>query len=276
MTNKIATENDWEKLHTFFSRVYRPHHPLQNRDFWKWQYGNQNFGRSFVCLNEDGEIVGHVGASFGGGYAWIINVYLDAEFRGQGILGHLYQMAREYYPLAATSANKAGLGLYRNMGWYRYCNLQRYVLINPRWQSLPVDELIQPIAPEIHFKKPDGHYWDQPCLASHQFADGSNAIVQVKQGGIRAVDIHSLNHFTEQVWTHGFKWIDYVSSWNDKTNKTLENSGWALDYESKIPWKLDPLVENEMAEISYLSEEPLPKSFVVHRSYSDHGRIGSI
>ena len=115
MITREATIEDWDKLFTFFSKVYRKNHPLQNKEFWNWQYGNSQFGRSLICLNDSGIIVGHVGASFGGGLAWIINVYLDEECRGKGILGKLYELARNYYPLAATAANEAGLGLYKNM-----------------------------------------------------------------------------------------------------------------------------------------------------------------
>jgi hypothetical protein len=46
------------------------------REFWNWQFGDQAFGRSFICLDDDGTIVGHVGANFGENLSWIINVFL--------------------------------------------------------------------------------------------------------------------------------------------------------------------------------------------------------
>ena len=127
MITREASIDDWAKLEIFFKEIYRENHPLHNKEFWEWQYGNEKFGRSFICLNENKEVVGHVGANFGGGLAWIINVYLNEECRGKGILSKLYDLARYHYPLAATAANEAGLGLYRNMRWIRYYDLGRYV-----------------------------------------------------------------------------------------------------------------------------------------------------
>ena len=131
MTTREATIKDWDKLEVFFTKIYRQNHPLQNKEFWEWQYGDSKYGRSFICLNLNDEIEGHVGANFQGDLAWIINVYLSEECRGKGILGKLYNLARNYYPLAATAANEAGLGLYKNMRWIRYYDLVRYVKINP-------------------------------------------------------------------------------------------------------------------------------------------------
>ena len=105
MITREATIEDWDALLYFFKKVYRANHPLHNKAFWIWQYGDKQYGRSFICVNEKGNIVGHVGANFGGNVAWIINVYLDEECRGKGILGKLYALARQYYPLAATAAN---------------------------------------------------------------------------------------------------------------------------------------------------------------------------
>ena len=71
MVLKEATLEDWDKLVVFFIKIYRPNHPLQNKEFWNWQYGNSKFGRSFIALNEEGKIVAHVGASFENNLAWI-------------------------------------------------------------------------------------------------------------------------------------------------------------------------------------------------------------
>ena len=138
MKVREASIEDWKELLDFYTRVYRKDHPLQTKEFWVWQYGNKDKGRAFICLNDEGKIVGHVGANFGGGFAWIINVFLDLEFRGKGVLRKLYDLARQYYPLAASAANQAGLGLYRNMRWFRYHDLVRYVKINPKIKTINV------------------------------------------------------------------------------------------------------------------------------------------
>jgi hypothetical protein len=49
-----------------------------------------------------------------------------------------------------------------------------------------------------------------------------------------------------------------------------------VDYKSVIPWRLNPIEENRYCDVTFLSEEPLDREFIVHRSFSDHGRIGSL
>ena len=277
MITREATIEDWDELLHFFKIIYRENHPLHTKEFWEWQYGNPQYGRSFICLNDNDEIVGHVGANFAGGIAWIINVYLNEECRGKGILGKLYNLARAYYPLAATAANEAGLGLYKNMRWIRYYDLVRYVKINPAFLNPTTDEVCQSV--KINYDNlisRDTHYFKQPTLIGLTLNDGSKAISQEDVGGLRAVDITNLNEFEIQAWILGYNWIDYITSWNDLKTKNLEQNGWVLDYKSVVPWRLNPLEKDYFCDITFLSEEPLDKEFVVHRSYSDHGRVGSI
>lgn len=277
MITREATAEDWIELELFFKRIYRERHPLYNKDFWEWQYGNQEFGRSFICLNYGGKVVGHVGANFGGGLAWIINVYLDEECRGKGILTKLYHLARSYYPLAATAANEAGLGLYKNMRWIRYYNLVRYVKINPNAVNKSFSDICKHVNVNVgNLILKDTHYFRQPSLKGIIMDDGSRAISHESVGGLRLVEIVELQKMEEQAWQLGYLWIDYVSSWNDLETKKLENSGWVLDYKSVVPWRLNPIQENYFCDITFLSEEPLINEFVVHRSFSDHGRIGSL
>ena len=114
MITREATIEDWDELLYFFKKVYRENHPLHSKDFWEWQYGSKEFGRSFICLNDANRIVGHVGANFGGNIAWIINVYLDEECRGKGILGKLYDLARQYlFMLTLTPAGGSFPGNYQ-------------------------------------------------------------------------------------------------------------------------------------------------------------------
>lgn len=272
-----ASINDWDRLKAFFLKIYRFNHPLQNKNFWEWQYGYPQFGRSFICLNNENEIVGHVGATFGGGIAWIINVYLNEQYRGRGILGKLYDLARRYYPLAATAANSAGLRLYRNMRWIRYYDLVRYVKINPSIKYSNVFNVcknVNVIVGEQVIK--DTHYFKQPSIIGVQLKEGSRGISQEKVGGFRVVDINDHQLLEDEVWQLGYLWMDYITSWNDFKINELEKSGWNLDYKSIVPWRLNPLQEDYFSDVTFLSEQPLDKEFIVHRSYSDHGRVGSL
>ena len=277
MITREATIEDWNELNIFYNKIYRQNHPLHNKEFWYWQYGNPKYGRSFICLNEKEEVVGHVGANFQGGIAWVINVYLNEECRGKGILSNLYNLARLYYPLAATAANEAGLGLYRNMRWIRYCDLVRYVKINPNCKQRTFENVCKNVSvrvDELIIK--DTHYFQQPIIKGLLLADGSRAISQENVGGLRIISIENLQQLEDKSWELGYLWMDYVTSWNDLKSKELEKSGWVLDFKSVVPWRLNPVEKNYFCDITFLSEEPLDKKFIVHRSCSDHGRIGSL
>jgi len=277
MNVREAEIEDWYILKDFFLKIYRPNHPLQVKEFWEWQYGNPNFGRSFIFLNDQGEVAGHVGATFGGGIAWIINVYLFAEYRGRGVLRSLYDLARAYYPLGATAANEAGLNLYRNMRWIRYHNLLRYVKVNPFINSENTFNILTPIkvANESLVRR-DTHYFQQPGMKGIELLDGSRAVSQEEVGGLRIVDLGEIKELEEQAWSLGYKWMDHITSWNDiKLNELIKNQ-WIPDYESGIPWRLNPVIEDYFCDISFLSEKPIPNEFIVHRSFSDHGRVGSL
>ncbi|WP_017494937.1 GNAT family N-acetyltransferase [Flavobacterium sp. WG21] len=277
MITREATIEDWEILYSFFKIIYRENHPLHNKEFWEWQFGNKEYGRSFICLNEKDEVVGHVGANFGGGLAWIINVYLNEECRGKGVLGKLYELARNYYPLAATAANEAGLGLYKNMRWIRYYDLVRYVKINPDLVETDFETVCRKVEVHVdHFIKKDTHYFQQPSIKGIVLEDGSRAVSQENVGGLRITDIENLGKLEAQAWQLGYLWIDYITSWNDLKTKDLEKNGWTLDYKNTVPWRLNPIEEKYFCDITFLSEKPLDNEFIVHRSYSDHGRIGSL
>lgn len=277
MITREANIEDWEKLLRFFKIIYRQNHPLHNIDFWVWQYGNKKFGRSFICLNEKEEIVAHVGANFSGGLAWIINVYLNEECRGKGILRNLYDLARSYYPLAATAANEAGLGLYRNMRWIRYYDLVRYIKINPNLVDKNFKNVCKKVSVSIDdLVNHDMHYFQQPSIKGIVLNDNSKAVSQENVGGLRMVSIENLSRMEQQIWDLGYNWADYVTSWNDLKIKDLEKSGWVLDFKSVVPWRLNPIEENYFCDITFLSERPLSNDFLVKRYYSDHGRIGSL
>ncbi|AWA29783.1 hypothetical protein HYN48_06660 [Flavobacterium magnum] len=261
----------------FFRSVYPANHPLQQRMFWNWQYGDKAYGRSFISLDENGDITGHVGASFAGGVAWIINVYLLESCRGKGVLRELYGLARQYHPLAATAANAAGLGLYRNMGWIRYHDLIRLVKINPNMQNASAELICSPAAVAVDdLVATDTHYFRQPGIKGVLFDDGTRAVSQDAVGGLRICDFDDASTMESLAWEKGYHWVDYITSWNDMKLKYLEAQHWMPDRLSVIPWRLNPVEFNYFCDITFLSEEPLDKKFVVHRSYSDHGRVGSL
>jgi hypothetical protein len=90
------------------------------------------------------------------------------------------------------------------------------------------------------------------------------------------VDINNIQEAAQEAWDLGFNWIDYITSWNDLKTRQLENFGWQIDSQTVVPWRLNPIVKDYYCNISFLSENPLDNNFIVHRSYSDHGRIGSL
>lgn len=277
MIIREASTQDWGKLLAFFKSIYRENHPLHKKEFWEWQYGNPKYGRSFVAINSNDEIVGHVGANFQDDIAWIINVYLKKDCRGKGILGKLYAMARSYYPLAATAANEAGLGLYRNMRWIRYYDLVRYIKVNPSLNDTSFKSVCKSIKVEYaDFKNSDSHYFKQPGINGLVFPDGSSAISQENVGGLRAFKINDLESFEDTAWKLGYNWVGYTTSWNDLLIKKLIKNTWVLDTDSVVPWRLNPIQENYFCDITFLSEKPLENDFVVRRNHSDHGRIGSL
>ena len=276
MIIREASSEDWDELVIFFTEIYRQNHPLQNKEFWQWQYGDSRYGRSFICL-DDGKVVAHVGANFQGNVAWIINVYIAEVFRGQGILGKLYQLARNYYPLAATAVNEAGLGLYKNMRWIRYYDLVRYVKINPDLKNKSFENVCRKIIVDIEeFRNFETHYFKQPMINGIILNNDSKAVSQEKVGGLRVVSFGNVKTLEDKAWEIGYNWIDYITSWNDLKIKDLEKNGWVLDYKSVVPWRLNPIEVNCFCDITFLSEGPLDNDFVVQRTFSDHGRIGTI
>lgn len=269
--------DDWKILNYFYNRIYRKNHPLQNQEFWNWQFGDAKNGRAFACINSNNKVVGHVAANFKSDIAWMINGYLDPEYRGQGIMRKLYGLARDYYPLAATAANNFGLSMYRNMGWIRYHDLVRYVKINPEVSNITIDNVCKPVIVNVEdYLFNQTHYFKQPYLKGIKLNEDSLAVSQEDVGGLRIIDLGNIVQAEKRAWELGYYWADYITSWNDLKIKELEKNAWILDYKSIVPWKLDPIEENYFSDITFLSEKPLEKNFIVHRSFSDHGRVGSI
>ncbi|KFF18251.1 GNAT family N-acetyltransferase [Flavobacterium hydatis] len=277
MITREATINDWGILESFFKKIYRENHPLQNKEFWEWQYGDVNFGRSFICLNDNEEIVAHVGASFENDLAWLMNLYVEKQYEGKRIPARLFNLAREYYPLVTTAANKSALDMYQSMRWIRYHDLVRYVKLNPTITDVSVKNVCKKITVQVDsFLNKDIRYFMQPGIKGLLFEDGSKAVSQEIMGGLRGLDIVNIREFENKAWDLGYLWIDYTTSWNDTKTRRLEKNNWLLDYKSVVPWRLNPIEEKYFCDISFLSEEPLNKELIVKMSHSDHGRVGSL
>lgn len=277
MIIREATVMDLDKLVLFFKKNYRENHPLQNKEFWKWQYGDEKYGRSFICLDDKEQVVAHVGASFENNLAWLMNLYVNKEFEGKRIPSKLYDMARQYYPLVTTAANKAALDMYQSMHWIRYHNLVRYVKINPTVADININNVCKKIDVQVDkFIVKDIRYFQQPTIKGLLFDDGSRAVSQEFVGGLRVLDIGNSKVLENWAWHLGYLWMDYTTSWNDTQTRRLVKNGWVLDFESVVPWRLDPIENNYFCDVSFLSEEPIDKQLIVKRSHSDHGRVGSI
>jgi hypothetical protein len=277
MIIREATIKDWDKLVQFFKKIYRENHPLYNKEFWEWQFGDEKYGRSFICLDDNGDVVAHVGASFENNLAWLMNLYVSKDYEGKRIPSKLYDLARLHYPLVTTAANKAALDMYQSMRWIRYHNLVRYVKINPAVTDLHINNVCKKIDVEVDgFIAKDIRYFQQPTIKGLLFADGSRAISQENVGGLRVLDIGNIRELENKAWQLGYLWMDYTTSWNDTKTRKLEKNGWVLDYKSVVPWRLNPIEENYFCDVSFLSEEPIDKELIVKRSHSDHGRVGSI
>jgi GNAT superfamily N-acetyltransferase len=277
MIIREATTKDWDKLVEFFKNIYRANHPLHNKEFWEWQYGDEKHGRSFICLDENEKVVAHVGASFEDNLAWLMNLYVSKEYEGKRIPSKLYDLARQYYPLVTTAANKAALDMYQSMRWIRYHNLVRYVKINPIITDINIKNACKRIDVDVdNYLIKDIHYFQQPNIKGLLFEDGSRVVSQEEVGGLRVLEVGNIRELENKAWQLGYLWMDYTTSWNDTKTRKLEKNGWVLDYKSTVPWRLNPIEENYFCDISFLSEEPIDKELIVKRSHSDHGRVGSL
>jgi len=179
--------------------------------------------------------------------------------------------------LAASAANQAGLGLYRNMRWFIYHDLVRYVKINPKIKTINIKNVVKQVLVNIDpYINERSHYLKQPGIKGLELNDGSVVVSQEEVGGLRVVDIKDVKELEKEAWSLGYLWMDFITSWNNLKIKQLEANNWTIDYKSVVPWRLNPVEENYFCDITFLSENPIDNEFIVHRSFSDHGRVGSI
>ncbi len=74
---QFASIDDHERLASFYSTYYKPGHPLLNKPFWQWQYGSNEDAKSIIAETTDGDIIGHMGFTKGGGIVWLINIMFN-------------------------------------------------------------------------------------------------------------------------------------------------------------------------------------------------------
>lgn len=272
---KVAHEDDWPILKTFYARAYRENHPLHNRRYWRWRFGDPDLGKSYICLDRD-TVAGHVGASFTDGFSWMVSAYNLPEYRGRGVMGMLYEFAGKHHPhLVTTNANLPCMNFYRKIGWIRYSDLERYALVNPEVHSK--EQVCSPAELREPWEAvPDGHYWQQPGLKSVILPDGTTAVNQLEVGGLRLADIVDPERVAELAWQAGAKWVDYITSWNDPLCRALPALGWQFGDDCQVPWNLNPVEWGSKANVSYLAQYPMPHDFIVKRYHCDHGRVGSL
>ena len=270
---RIASDADWPALLAAYRRTYREGHPLTNREFWRWRFGDDRHGVAIIAV-ADAELVGHLGAALRGGNAWIINAFVEPEFRGRGLLRELYGIAGDHGHLAATNVNRAGTDMYRNMGWVRYADLQRFVA----WDSdVPADDLLEPVLPDVDWPlPPQRHYWQQPGVLGFTAPDGSSVVDQRQVGGLRVIQLGDASALPQLAFDAGYRWVDYVTSWNDPLCRTIDQVGWVTDSSGPVPWLLSPVVASSRATINVFAQSSLDPTYVISREDSDHGRVGSL
>lgn len=275
MDIKIAENSDWKILLNFYKKVYGIHHPLLNYEFWKWQYGNEEFGRAIIAIHNN-QVVAHLGIAINSDYAWHINLFVLEEYRNTSVLLNLFSIAKKFGKQGNLSANKEAVNLYRSLKWYQYADIERKLIINPTYSSDALEALLLPIVTASNLNTPEGNFWAQPTLQSILFEDGSTAIIQEKVAGLRFVTINDVKKTTQEAFESGFKWCDFVTSFNNPILRKLEKNNWKSENEIFIPWLLNPIVKGSTSNITFLSKEPIDINFYIDRTHSDIGRVGSI
>jgi len=270
---RVANVNDWPTLTVFYERAYREGHPIRNQSFWKWRFGTDGQGVALIATDSD-SVVGHVGVNLCGGVAWIIQTYLDEEWRGKGLLGRLYGLAGEFGPLAATNVNLAGQGMYRKMGWHELVSLERFVLVDP---ALKPKNVVVEVKNQIPWSAAGGHhYWNQPGIRGHVAPDGSSFVNALEHGGIRAIEIMEPETVLGNMRSIGANWVDYATSWNDPLCEVLLQNGWVREEDAQVPWLLNPPVAGSRMNGKFFSREYFPPDRIIRRWDSDHGRVGTL
>jgi len=270
-----AVAGDWPAVSRLFDAIHRPGHPLRSERFWRWQLvDDPSAGVSVLAVDGD-EVVGHLGVLLGGGRAWTTSLHLVPAARGRGVLRRMYDEARRLGPLAATNSNAAARELHRKQGWIAHPDLQRWTAV--RSGRAPGEALAAATFDRTGWgPRPSARYFAQPGLDAATLPDGSTAVLAERVGGARIVHLVDAEAVLDACWRAGAGWVDYVTSANDPVLGALPATGWTGNDDQPIPWLLDPVEPGSRADLSLMSEGPLPADLVVTRDLSDHGRVGSL
>lgn len=273
---KIAEKSDWNILLVFYKKAYRENHPLHDQEFWDWQFGNEDFGRAIIGIYEN-EVIAHLGIILFEDCIFSINLFIDSKYRSGDEFLSLMDIANQFREQhIGVAVNQNAFSLLRLMKWYQYVNLERRLIIHPDYLDENIPKLLEPISFSSNLPQPEGHFWKQPTLKSIQLDDGSTAIVQNDVAGLRFVDIKNVKKATGQAFEMGFKWCDYITSFNNPILTKLEMNKWKTENELEIPWLLNPIVYNSKSNLTFLSKNALDINFYINRTHADLGRIGSI
>lgn len=274
MNVTIASGKDYTKLVMFYASYFPAKHPLFHFAFWDWMFANPDYGKCIIVENEQGEIIGHVGAVKGGSLVWLVNILIDKNYSGQGVVTLLFEKARQFGPLAVAVANEAGSALLQKKKWIKHANLRRMIWVHPSLSNEQNGSLFNPLVQDFELPKVQGYFWQQPFLESLQFPWGDTAVVSRKSGGIRWVTIHQPALCISWAMENNIGWMDWVGDAYDITASTI------VDYEWKempsFPWFLDPLDQTRKVELNLFTEQPLPTNFRFLRIYADMTRVGMI
>lgn len=274
-TTRIATATDYPKLVEFYRQYYPLGHPLYHLPFWQWQFGEAGMGKCILAENEAGELAGHVGSVPGGGQNFLINILVSKSLTSAGLIGALFDAARNFGPLTVAVANAAGAGLLRKKGWQRHYDLLRYIWVHPDKKNQATDKsFFSPIDLPPGSRQPDGLYWQQPFLQSFEWAHGNCGVSAAHVGGLRIYEAGALDALHTQAADTGIRWMDMVVSWNDPLGLALEQHGWQL--RPGFPWFIQPLDLSRQIELNLFSETGLINGFMFSRQFADMGRVGSI
>jgi hypothetical protein len=277
---RTAELADYDVLRVFYEKAYRVGHPLLSASFFEWQFGDIAYGTAIIAV-ENNRIIGHLGCSFADGLTWLTNLFILETHRSGPLVLSMYSKAKSFgLPLVTTNASSGLIAFYRRLKWYRQPNLERYCAINPQFTTVNAAQLIEPMTTlnaASDIVSPSGHwYWLQPGMAGAALSNGSTAVVQPNCAGVRLVDLKRPAETAEQFFAMGYRWIDYVTSWNDPVIDQLQTLGWQQEKDTLVPWYLNPVVAGSKSEITVFSNTPLPKDFIIKRYHSDHGRVASL
>lgn len=271
----VAGASDWPFLKPFYDRCYREHHPLQYRPFWDWQYGDPNHGRLLIGV-EDNEVVAHLGLIRTDGRTFNANLYVRDDHR----LGDTYlRIVEESLRIAphqyAISVSPVATDALRLEKWHQYAPLERRLRVDPDYRDADYRSLTAPVSIKGSYKKPHGHFWEQPTLEGILLDDGSTAVAQVQVGGLRFVDLVQPARAVAQAFEMGFRWCDFITSFNNPILFRL-NKGWLTDDQVDVPWLLNPVVPGSKGNLNFFANKPMDIGFYVTFRCSDMGRVGQI